>query len=54
MLFHYRSAQAKPADLPQTEQEAQAAYTETIDFHQMLSALGDFPSSCAASASSST
>ncbi|MCO6449391.1 MAG: fibronectin type III domain-containing protein [Caldilineales bacterium] len=43
MLFHYRPAQAKPVDLPQTEQEAQDAYTAQFDFHQMLSALGDFP-----------
>jgi len=42
MLFHYRPAQAKPVDLPQTEDEAQAAYGEAIDFHQMLSGLGDF------------
>ena len=43
MLFHYRPAQAQPTELPQTEEQTQAAYTETIDFHQMLSALGDHP-----------
>lgn len=43
MLFHYRPAQAQPAELPQTEEQTQAVYTEAIDFHQMLSALGDHP-----------
>ena len=42
MLFHYRPRQAKPVELPEGA-DAQARFEEEVDFHQMLSALGDFP-----------
>jgi hypothetical protein len=43
MLFHYRSGNAKPVDLPASAEEARAQFTEQIDFHQMLSALNNYP-----------
>ncbi|MCL7749565.1 hypothetical protein [Halalkalibacter alkaliphilus] len=42
MLFHYRPAWTQPTPLPDGP-EAKAHFEEEIDFHQMLSALGDFP-----------
>ncbi|MGX5515368.1 hypothetical protein [Bacillus cereus] len=41
MLFHYRPS-AKPVNLPEGS-AARSYFEEEIDFHQMLSALGDFP-----------
>ncbi|WP_219835384.1 hypothetical protein [Paenibacillus sp. R14(2021)] len=41
-LFHYRPPMAKPVDLPQGP-AARAGFEEEFDFHQMVSALGDFP-----------
>ncbi|MCW5863678.1 MAG: hypothetical protein KIT52_11290 [Anaerolineae bacterium] len=43
MLFHYRPAKAEPVDLPASEDEAAALFTAEFDFHQMLTALGDYP-----------
>ncbi|MGK7379758.1 hypothetical protein ACSFXN_18230 [Planococcus sp. 1R117A] len=42
LLFHYRVSEDKPIDLPD-DTEAHDHFKDTIDFHQMLSALGDFP-----------
>ena len=42
MLYHYRPADAKPAAMPDGP-EAKAHFEKEIDFHQMLSALGDYP-----------
>ena len=42
MLFHYRPAAAEPVELPEGP-AARARFEEEVDFHQMLSALGDFP-----------
>jgi hypothetical protein len=42
MLFHYRPAAAQPAELPDGE-AATARFEEEFDFHQILSALGDYP-----------
>ncbi|PEC22862.1 hypothetical protein [Bacillus cereus] len=42
MLFHYRPAWTHPKTLPDGP-EAKAHFEKEIDFHQMLSALGDFP-----------
>ncbi|HDR8433904.1 TPA: hypothetical protein QC285_003695 [Bacillus cereus] len=43
MLFHYRAANAEPEELPNDLEEARAHYENEVDFHQMLTALGDFP-----------
>lgn len=42
MLFHYRPAKAEPTTLPEGP-EAKAHFEQEIDFHQMLSSLGDYP-----------
>ncbi|PGU27139.1 hypothetical protein [Bacillus thuringiensis] len=42
MLFHHRPARTHPKTLPDGS-EAKAHFEKEIDFHQMLSALGDFP-----------
>ncbi|MFC9449163.1 hypothetical protein ACFTSE_23705 [Bacillus cereus] len=42
MLFHYRPAKAKPVDLPEGS-DAHMYFQKEIDFHQMISALSDFP-----------
>jgi hypothetical protein len=42
MLFHYRPSRAEPVELPDGA-AARAHFEEEVDFHQMLSALGDFP-----------
>ena len=42
MLYHYRPADAQPAAMPDGP-EAKAHFEKEIDFHQMLSALGDYP-----------
>ncbi|MEH7278436.1 hypothetical protein ABWK26_23705 [Bacillus toyonensis] len=42
MLFHYRPAWTQPKTLPDGP-EAKAQFEKEIDFHQMLSALGDYP-----------
>ena len=42
MLFHYRPLAAEPVELPDGP-AARARFEEEVDFHQMLSALGDFP-----------
>ncbi len=42
MLFHYRPADAKPVELP-SDDEAEAHFTAKFDFHQMLTALADYP-----------
>ena len=43
MLFHYRPRRAEPVELPATEEEATAVFTAEFDFHQMLTALSDYP-----------
>ena len=42
MLFHYRPRRAEPVELP-ADDAAEARFTAEFDFHQMLSALGDYP-----------
>ena len=42
MLFHYRPAMTHPKELPDGP-EAKAHFEKDVDFHQMLSALGDYP-----------
>ena len=42
-LFHYRPAAVEPVSLPASESAARETFEETVDFHQMLSALGDYP-----------
>lgn len=42
MLFHYRPAKATPVDLPEGS-DAHTFFQQEIDFHQMISALSDFP-----------
>lgn len=42
MLFHYRARQAEPVELPQDE-AAEVRFTDEFDFHQMLTALADYP-----------
>lgn len=42
MLFHYRPAEPEPVELPRDD-EAVARFTAEFDFHQMLTALGDYP-----------
>ncbi|MCC2327358.1 hypothetical protein [Bacillus wiedmannii] len=42
MLFHYRPAWTDPKELPDGP-EAKAHFENEIDFHQMISALGDYP-----------
>ena len=39
-LFHYRPAAVEPVSLPASESAARETFEETVDFHQMLSALG--------------
>lgn len=41
-FFHQRPIQ-EPVAFPQTQNEAEAHFKAEIDFHQMLSALGDYP-----------
>jgi hypothetical protein len=43
MLFHYRPGSATPVDLPDGEQDTRSYFTEQIDFHQMLSAMDNYP-----------
>lgn len=42
MLFHYRPANAEPVELPD-DTAAREHFQEKVDFHQMLTALSDFP-----------
>jgi hypothetical protein len=42
MMFHYRPREAVPAPMPNAE-NARAHFEAEVDFHQMLSALGDYP-----------
>jgi len=42
MLFHYRPRRAAPVELPQ-DAAAEARFTAEFDFHQMLTALADYP-----------
>ncbi|MCQ6563985.1 hypothetical protein [Paenibacillus mendelii] len=42
MLFHYRPANEEPVELPD-DSGAREHFQEKVDFHQMLTALSDFP-----------
>jgi hypothetical protein len=42
-FFHRRLAGKTPVPLPATEEQTRAFYRDRIDFHQMLSALGNYP-----------
>ncbi|MCP2033574.1 hypothetical protein L1279_000557 [Planomicrobium sp. HSC-17F08] len=42
LLFHHRASEDNPIELP-NDTEAHDHFKNTVDFHQMLSALGDYP-----------